>query len=114
MINSGELWNCKTNWADFIAPRGPGYAVELINTPGTDHLSIWEQELIDAFYQRFGRFDQGGLSKWCHENCGEWAAVESGRDRISLSRLAIEVGWNVETVEQLAREQEFVEDAINP
>src|SRR5271165_3867009 len=70
LINSGQLWNCQTSWANFIAPRGPDYAVELINEPGTDHLSIWEQELIAALYRHFGQLDQWELSQWCHENCG--------------------------------------------
>ena len=91
LINSGSLWHCETTWETFISDRA-NHLVQLENDPGTDHLSEFELQLVQDIYKQFGFRDQWSLRDWCHQHCGEWTPLAEGRERISLARLAEEVG----------------------
>jgi hypothetical protein len=111
LINSGSLWHCETNWAQFISDRA-NHLVELEADPGTENLSDFEVELAQSVYKEFGSRDQWGLRDWCHQHCGEWTPLEQGCERISLAKLAEEVGQDPSEVETNALEHTFVSHVL--
>ncbi|HEX6566778.1 MAG TPA: Panacea domain-containing protein [Chthoniobacterales bacterium] len=111
LINSGELWHCHTNWAEFISDR-QDHEVSLIRDPGHGHLSEFEFELIAELHSRFEKADQWSLRDFCHAECGEWLPLQEGCERISLDRLAEEVGRRTEEVCENAAQQSFLAQAF--
>ena len=53
--------------------------------------------------------DQWGLRDWSHQHCGEWTPLDQGRERISLGKLAEEVGQDADQIEADAAEHSFIE-----
>ena len=55
------------------------YVVELTVDPGDDELSEAEEEVIEATFKKFGRYNQFDLAAHLHQMLEEWQAVEHGR-----------------------------------
>ena len=108
LINSGFLWHCNTTWPTFISDRAD-HLVALDKDPGHDNLSEFELALLQDVYKAFGFMDQWGLRDWCHQHCGEWTPLDQGRERISLGKLAEEVGQDADQIEADAAEHSFIE-----
>ena len=107
LINAGKLWHCETDWEQFISDRH-NHEVELIGDPGSDHLSEFEMELIEELWHLHEHEDQWALAEWCHANCGEWLPLDKGREQISLTQLANEVGAEPSEVLENVAEQNFL------
>jgi uncharacterized phage-associated protein len=65
-------------WAKHISDP-VHYVVELIADPGDDELSEAEEEVIEATFKKFGRYNQFDLANHLHEMLEEWQPVEHGR-----------------------------------
>jgi uncharacterized phage-associated protein len=107
LVNAGRLWNCDTNWEYYISDR-QNHEIELVRDPGSEHLSVFEMQLIEELWHLHEHEDQWALADWCHANCGEWLPLDKGREHISLAHLAEEVGCEAEEVLENAAEQNFL------
>ena len=71
-----------------------------------DHLAPAELDLIEAIYKQHGAKDQWQLRDWCHQHCSEWTPQQTGRDRISLDKLAMAIGKTNPQIKRLVEEAE--------
>ncbi len=105
IINSGKLADEEAaGWDDLISAR-KGHMVALQKEDvSIESLSDAEIQLIDEVYQEHGRKDQWEIRNWCHQNCGEWTSLQSGRSNIGIDQIAQNVGKSPAEVERIVEE----------
>ena len=104
LINDGRLYRePDTRWEQCITDR-ENHSVKLEQSPGREHLSDAELELIETLWQEHGLRDQWQLVEWCHTHCGEWTPLSRGCAPIAVERIAQDLGKPPEIVRTLARE----------
>ena len=87
LVNAGRLGNQRSRWNETMSDRN-NHRIELLNDPGTDHLSESEIELIDSIYSMFGSKDQWELRDWCHSHSSEWKPLADDRNDITVEQMA--------------------------
>lgn len=106
LVNAGELaGEADSRWEELVSERT--HHEISIRDPGSlprDFLSDAEVALIDEVFAEHGAKDQWQLRDWCHERCGEWAPLQTGRERISIEDLAVNVGRSPEEATRMADE----------
>jgi uncharacterized phage-associated protein len=104
IINAGKLADeSDTSWEQYISDR-EAHRISLRSEASIQTLSASEQSLIEQIYMEHGAKDQWALRDWCHQNCGEWAPLESGRERIHIEQIAQNVGKSDSEVRQISEE----------
>jgi hypothetical protein len=101
LINAGHLADeTDRSWEEHISDR-ENHDITVIESPGTSRLSESELRLLEETYSEHGASTQWDLVKWCHERCGEWAPVQTGRERITVEDIALNTGYSPETARNL-------------
>ncbi len=104
LLNEGSLdKEPECRWAEFISDR-ENHEVELKQSPGTNHLSPAELQLLDDVYKKHGSSNPWQLRDWCHERCGEWTPMSAGRESISIEDIALNTGYSPQDAHQLSDE----------
>jgi hypothetical protein len=104
LINS-DYWGVDNpgRWSEFIGER-ENHGVELKSSPGRQHLSDAEIEMIEAIWNEHADKDQWQLVKWCHDHCDEWDEVVSGRSDLPVENLFKVLGKSDDQIERLKLE----------
>lgn len=97
----------ESSWGRFISRR-LSYDVILFASPGIEHLSVFETDLIITISREFSDASQWYMRDWCHKYCGEWTELQQGRQPIFISKLAEQVGRQADEVLENAGEQQFL------
>ncbi len=101
LINAGTLWGEKDDeWENHISDRS-GHEVTIRKARKAEHLSPFEERLVDEIYQTHGHRDQWALVEWCHEHCKEWTPLDEGRALIRLEEIGHAVGNTEKQQQQL-------------
>jgi uncharacterized phage-associated protein len=106
IINAGKLADdSDSSWEQFISNQ-EGYMVSLVAGVRiqVDSISDSEKRLIEEIYTEHGAKDQWAIRDWCARNCGEWTPSESGRERIQIEQIAINVGKSESEVQRISEE----------
>jgi uncharacterized phage-associated protein len=117
LINAGKLANDPdSSWEEFISDRD-SHDVVLRTEPPLDFLSESEIHLIGEVYREHGGKDQWAIRDWCHQHCGEWTPLQSGRSSIMLEEIARNVGKSeieVRRISEEAEESNLLNRAFSP
>jgi hypothetical protein len=105
IINAGKLADDESStWEDLISDR-KGHLVELRKADiPIEFISEAEIRLIDEIYREHGTKDQWQIRDWCHQHCGEWTSLQSGRAIIGVEQIAENVGKTPAEVERIIEE----------
>lgn len=104
LINSGSLAEVNdTTWCAHIEDR-QGHNVSLISMPERLYVSDAEVEIIEEVWSQHGSKDQWQLRDWCHDNCPEWTARDSGRSSIMLGSIGSALGKSQEAIRRMRHE----------
>lgn len=106
LLNSGELAGDKgSRWEELISDRKDHQiAMRQTGKADRDALSDFEIGLIDEIFAEHGDKNQWQLRDWCHEHCGEWTPIESGRHHITVEEVAAHVGRTAEEARRIGDE----------
>ncbi len=106
LINAGGLANeADQSWEQLISDR-KDHKVALRDPRHAprDHPSDYELRLIDEIFASHGAMNQWQLRDWCHQHCGEWTPLQTGRELISVEELAFHAGCSREEASRIADE----------
>jgi uncharacterized phage-associated protein len=112
LINGGFVSdNAQVIW-DLVISDRQNHEVNLKESPGRDHLSDFELELIQNISREHRGKNQWKLRDWCHEFCDEWTELQSGCQPIELQTLAEAVGRDAVEIEAELSEVEFLDKIL--
>lgn len=98
------------SWKSFLSEPENGRNIRLLNSHQLDNLSEKEVEIIDSVVSFHKTRTTGGLVKWCHENCGEYEEVKSGRKSIRAEAILEKEGVSPERVSKFIERSESHEE----
>ena len=105
IINAGRLADeSDRSWEKFISSRNEHDVALAAEPTPLEFLSDSELELIAEIYKEHGKQDQWQIRDFCHQNCGEWAPLQAGRERIQVEEIAINVGKSPAEAKRISEE----------